>query len=44
MWYRLLNRGNRREVVFHKPADHNAFVKAMADATARWSSICWDTA
>jgi len=36
MWYHLRNRGNRREVVVHKPADYDAFVKAMADATARW--------
>ena len=31
----MLNRGNRREVVFHKPADYDAFVTAMADAQAR---------
>jgi putative transposase len=36
MWYHALNRGNRREVVFHKPADYDAFVKAMADATHHW--------
>ena len=35
MWCHVLNRGNRREVVFHKPADYDAFVKAMADAQAR---------
>jgi putative transposase len=35
MWYHVLNRGNRREEVFHKPADYNAFVKAIADAHAR---------
>jgi putative transposase len=35
MWYHVLNRGNRRETVFHKPADYDAFVKAMAGATAR---------
>ena len=34
-WYHVLNRGDRREVVFHKPADYDAFVKAMSDATAR---------
>jgi putative transposase len=34
-WYHVLNRGNRREVVFHKPADYDAFVKAMNDAHAR---------
>jgi putative transposase len=31
----VLNRGNRREVVFHKPADYDAFVTAMADAQVR---------
>ena len=35
MWCHVLNRGNRREVVFHKPVDYDAFVKAMADAQAR---------
>jgi putative transposase len=34
-WYHVLNRGNRRAEVFHKPADYDAFVKAMADAKAR---------
>ncbi len=34
-WYHVLNRGNRREEVFHKPADYDAFVKAIADAQAR---------
>ena len=35
MWYHVLNRGNRRETVFHKPADCDAFVKAKAESTAR---------
>ena len=35
MWYHALNRGNRREVVFHKPGDYDAFVAAMTDACAR---------
>jgi hypothetical protein len=34
-WHHVLNRGNRREEVFHKPADYDAFVKAMADANTR---------
>jgi putative transposase len=34
-WYHVLNRGNRRETVFHKPADYDAFVTAMVDAQAR---------
>ncbi len=33
--YHVLNRGNRRETVFHKPEDYDAFVKAMADACVR---------
>ncbi len=37
MWYHVLNRGNRRANVFHKAADYDAFVKAMADANARLS-------
>ena len=32
MWYHALNRGNRREAVFHKPGDYDAFVEAMIDA------------
>ncbi len=35
MWYHVLNRGNRREEVFHKPADYDAFVTAIADANER---------
>jgi putative transposase len=35
MWYHVLNRGNRREEVFHKPADYDAFVKVIADANSR---------
>jgi putative transposase len=31
----VLNRGNRREKVFDKPADYEAFVKAIADAKQR---------
>jgi putative transposase len=30
-----LNRGNRREPVFHKPADYDAFIEAIADARQR---------
>jgi putative transposase len=33
--YHAMNRGNRREDVFHKPADYDAFVEAMADAKRR---------
>ena len=35
MWYHVLNRGNRREVVFHKPGDYDAFIEAMVGANAR---------
>ena len=35
MWYHALNRGNRREAVFHKPGDYDAFIEAMIDARAR---------
>jgi putative transposase len=35
MWYHALNRGNRREAVFDKPGDYDAFVEAMVDARAR---------
>jgi putative transposase len=34
-WYHVLNRGNRREAVFHKPADYDAFVGTMVDAQLR---------
>jgi putative transposase len=35
MSYHALNRGNRREAVFRKPSDYDAFVEAMIDARAR---------
>jgi putative transposase len=35
MIYHALNRGNRREAVFHKPADYDAFVEAMGDVNRR---------
>jgi putative transposase len=35
MIYHALNRGNRREAVFHKAEDYDAFVTAMADARRR---------
>lgn len=35
MIYHALNRGNRRETVFHKPEDFDAFVEAMGDAKKR---------
>ncbi len=33
--YHALNRGNRRASVFHKPADYDAFVEAIADSCRR---------
>jgi putative transposase len=35
LWYHALNRGNRHATVFHKPGDYDAFVEAMAGASAR---------
>jgi REP element-mobilizing transposase RayT len=35
MWYHVVNRGNRREPVFHKPGDYDVFVEAMTDAGTR---------
>ena len=31
----ILNRGNARAEVFHKPGDYDAFLDALADATGR---------
>ena len=41
-WYveHALNRGNRREAVFHKAGDYDAFVEAMVDSRAGCRSIC----
>jgi putative transposase len=33
--YHVSNRGNRNEAVFHKPADYDAFVDAMAESNRR---------
>jgi putative transposase len=35
MWYHVLNRGNRRDTVFHKPGDYDAFVEAIDGACTR---------
>src|SRR4051812_14079060 len=35
MTYHALNRGNRRDAVFHKPGDYDAFVSALAEARRR---------
>ena len=34
-WHHVLSRGNRREAVFHKPRDYDAFVEVIIDARAR---------
>ena len=33
--YHVLNRGNARSAVFHKPDDYRAFVEIMAEASVR---------
>jgi putative transposase len=33
--YHILNRGNRREAVFHEPADYDAFVDGLVNAQNR---------
>jgi putative transposase len=33
--YHVLNRGNARAEVFHKPADFDAFLQAVAEASGR---------
>lgn len=33
--YHVLNRGNAKATVFHKPGDYTAFVQAIADASTR---------
>ena len=38
--YHALNRGNRRADVFHKPADYDAFLEAIAEARARTDIQC----
>ncbi len=35
--YHVLNRGNARASVFHKPADYDAFIELMAEASLRTS-------
>jgi putative transposase len=34
IWYHVLNRGDRRAVVFHKAADYDAFVKGEEKGTS----------
>ena len=33
--YHVLNRGNARATIFHKPADYDAFIEIMAEASLR---------
>ena len=43
IWYHVLNRGNRREAVFHKPGDYDAFVEAIIDARFGFPCMCSGT-
>jgi putative transposase len=42
--FHVLNRGNRRQEVFHDPADYDAFVRLLVQAAARfpvrWLAFC----
>ena len=38
--YHMLNRGNRRELLFHKTEDFEAFERMMAEAIERCASDC----
>jgi putative transposase len=39
--YHVLNRGNRKQVIFHKPGDYRAFLKILLEANARFAMpIC----
>jgi hypothetical protein len=33
--HHVVNRGNRRQVIFHTPGDYKAFIKVLADAPAK---------
>ncbi len=34
--HHLFNRGNRRQVIFHKPGDYKAFIKILIEASVRF--------
>jgi putative transposase len=34
--YHLLNRGNRKQIIFHKPADYRAFLSILVEANHRF--------
>jgi putative transposase len=38
-YYHVLNRGNGRQVIFHKPQDHLAFLRVLAEALKRFSDV-----
>ena len=42
-YYHVLNRGNARVDLFHKPADFDAFVRILADGLKRYpvDLLCW---
>jgi putative transposase len=37
MIYHALNRGNRRQVIFHKDEDYEAFIRVLAEALAKYA-------
>jgi putative transposase len=40
MWYHVLNRGNRREAVFHDASDYDAFVEASSTPAFGFPWMC----
>jgi putative transposase len=34
--HHAVNRGNRRQAIFHKPGDYKAFLRVLTEATARF--------
>lgn len=34
--HHVVNRGNRKKVIFHKPADYRAFIEILAEACSRY--------
>jgi hypothetical protein len=40
LWYHALYRGSRREAVFHKPCDYDAFVDAVSVGWSALTSRC----
>ena len=38
-YYHVLNRGNGRQAIFHKPGDYDAFARVLAEGLARRPSV-----